>query len=342
MTLHRARKVVGFFDNSFSYRGTTRALIDYCWLATERLGWHCEILFNIDSPHNSRTFLRQCIDSDFAFPIHGVHDPFGHNGRSPLATYENLYFETVGITTSEKSFLDSFHGNLLVHQIGHEKPLVIANRLSCQSFYCSYWQSFRFSGGLAPVLPYLVDPSKYEFLPDQLSARKSFGIPANSIVLGRHGGTDTWNLPFVNEAIADVLDRRLDLWFLFLNTPAFITHPRVIYLRTLTRWEDIQSYISACDAMLHARWEGETFGLACTEFLMNRKPIITWSGSRERSHIYFADHSALMYNSKVDLTTLLLALDRTCINFYADRINHELFANCSPSNISAILEKVFE
>ena len=57
--------------------------------------------------------------------------------------------------------------------------------------------------------------------------------------------------------------------------------------------------------MIHARWEGETFGLACAEFLIRSKPIITWAESRERNHILLADRSSILYNTASDLYSIL-------------------------------------
>ena len=48
--------------------------------------------------------------------------------------------------------------------------------------------------------------------------REEFGIPKDSLVLGRHGGWDTFSLPFTYNSISRALENRSDLWFVFLNT----------------------------------------------------------------------------------------------------------------------------
>ena len=46
-------------------------------------------------------------------------------------------------------------------------------------------------------------------------------------MLGRHGGWDQFDLPFVKGAVAEALERRRDLYFAFLNTEPFIQSDRV-------------------------------------------------------------------------------------------------------------------
>ena len=45
------------------------------------------------------------------------------------------------------------------------------------------------------------------------------------------------------------------------------------------------NFIESCDAMLHARSNGETFGYSVAEFSMKNKPVITYKNSPEKSHI---------------------------------------------------------
>jgi hypothetical protein len=55
-------------------------------------------------------------------------------------------------------------------------------------------------------------------------------IPKEALVFGRHGGKDSFSLPFAKDAIVDSLSKRDDIYFLFLNTEVFINHPRVIHI----------------------------------------------------------------------------------------------------------------
>ena len=103
----------------------------------------------------------------------------------------------------------------------------------------------------------------------------------------------------------------------------------------------IENYLSACDAMLHARWEGETFGLSCAEFLIRGKPIITWSSSRERNHFLLAEDSIITYNFESDLAALLTNMSIDFIKYKASLIDKAyLINNYSQENVSIQFKEI--
>ena len=144
--------------------------------------------------------------------------------------------------------------------------------------------------------------------------RRKLGVPADALVVGRHGGLETFDLPFVQAAVREALARRPDLWFTFLSTKKFIEHERVIHLPWVETEQEKFDFIHACDAMLHGRAMGETFGLAVGEFSAANKPVLTWSGrghaGYDRAHLDILGSKALQYHQQADLVSLLLKLDR--------------------------------
>jgi hypothetical protein len=56
--------------------------------------------------------------------------------------------------------------------------------------------------------------------------------------------------------------------------------------------------------MLHARGIGESFGLACGEFSIKGKPVITYALSPQRSHIEILGDKAILYKGKKDLADI--------------------------------------
>ena len=50
--------------------------------------------------------------------------------------------------------------------------------------------------------------------------------PKDALVIGRNGGSDTFDIPFVKQAIQTVLNERKDIWFIFQLTDKFIEHER--------------------------------------------------------------------------------------------------------------------
>jgi len=96
-----------------------------------------------------------------------------------------------------------------------------------------------------------------------------------------------------------------------MNIDRFIDHPQVIFLPGNSDPVFKSSFINTCDAMLHARGIGESFGLACGEFSMHNKPVITYSLSPQRNHIDVLGSKAILYKGPKDLSEILLGFDKT-------------------------------
>jgi hypothetical protein len=153
-----------------------------------------------------------------------------------------------------------------------------------------------------PVVPYMVQ------VPDlDGDLRDELGVPRDATVLGRHGGFETFDIPFVHAAVRAAALERGDLWFLFLNTRRFADHPRIVHLPACIEPERKVAFVNSCDAMLHARAEGETFGLAVAEFSARNKPVITWLGSPDRAHIEVLGTKGLYYRDAGSLLRILRA-----------------------------------
>lgn len=147
--------------------------------------------------------------------------------------------------------------------------------------------------------------------------RKELGIPEDRLVIGRHGGRNTFDLHFVHQAVAKILEIRNDIHFLFLSTEEFIQHERVTYIPWVNNDQEIFDFIHACDAMLHARYIGETFGLAVGEFAVANKPVITWTGTGnpnyDVAHINHLQGRALLYSNYGEVLEILKILDKAYI-----------------------------
>lgn len=146
-----------------------------------------------------------------------------------------------------------------------------------------------------------------------LSFRKSLNIPNDALVFGRHGGIETFNLPFVKELIRELIDYEecQNHYYIFVNTEIFIIHPRIIFLDPIVNFKDKYMLIFGCDAMIHARMNGETFGIACGEFSVCNKPVITYNGYEfgdfyDRAHLEILGNRCITYNSKDELRNVLL------------------------------------
>jgi len=133
-----------------------------------------------------------------------------------------------------------------------------------------------------------------------------------------------------------MVNSRSDIVFLFLNTYKFITHPRVIYLDSTSDMYFKTKFINTCDAMLHARMQGESFGLSVLEFACKNKHIITYGLSPEKSHIMYLKDNCSVYYNQNNLDQILNNINKK--NPYNTCYLNEMF---SPCNVMDKFKKVF-
>ena len=60
-------------------------------------------------------------------------------------------------------------------------------------------------------------------------SKLDLGLPSDAVVVGRYGGKDTFDLDFVKDAVIESLEKRSNLYYLFLNTPKFIENDRCLF-----------------------------------------------------------------------------------------------------------------
>jgi hypothetical protein len=174
-------------------------------------------------------------------------------------------------------------------------------------------------------------------LPDvEGNLRKELSIPENAIVFGRHGGVETFDISFVKKIVRKKIRYRRNIYFLFMYTNKFIDHPQVIHLDGNQDLEYKVKFINTCDAMLHARKVGETFGLAVAEFSLRNKPVITFGGSqKESAHLHMLGDKSLKYYRKQDLSNL--------IDSFRPEPNKDwnAYRDYNPENVMNIFKNVF-
>lgn len=164
----------------------------------------------------------------------------------------------------------------------------------------SSWLSKVYPSKRLPFVPYMVR------LPDiSGTLHEELHIPQGAVVFGRHGGYDAFDIPFARQAVEEIAKRHKDWYFVFLSTEKFCNLSNVIFLPLTADMEYKTKFINTCDVMIHARDRGETFGLACAEFSIKNKAVMTWNGSPERNHIDVLGKKGLYYNNKEDLLKLL-------------------------------------
>jgi hypothetical protein len=165
--------------------------------------------------------------------------------------------------------------------------------------------------------------------------RSAWNIPKTAKVIGRHGGFKEFDITWVKQEVANVLEKRLDYYFVFVNTEKWIEHPRVKFLNGIVDLQEKSNFINSCDAMLHARERGESFGLSIAEWLFHNKPVLAWKGGIDQNHLKLLENSNLLYESPEDLSLLLN-------NFYLfDELWCTRVALFNPYQVMQRFKKVF-
>jgi hypothetical protein len=283
-----------FHENQLSYRGTSLAIYDYAQYNQSILNNESVILYNKTNPNN------------FENAVSNFKSKFNVIG------YENIN-ELEKIVEKEK--VDVFYAI----KSGEKDGIEVSNCKTCihtvfKNYdphgdvyaYVSQWLSEIMTQNKSPFVPHIVNLPNYS---DNL--RKSLNIPNNAIVFGRHGGAETFDINFVKQTILKFSRKRKDVYFLFLGTNPFTKksffrpYKNIIFLPATIDLETKVKFINTCDAYIHARNQGESFGLSVAEFSIKNKPIITWKNAEEKAHLQILGNKAILYENTSDLYNIL-------------------------------------
>jgi len=219
--------------------------------------------------------------------------------------------------------------------------------------YVSPWLSEVMAYGKAPWVPHMVSLSDEDGdLKTEDGGRRAVvggrwsevGIPRHATVYGRHGGDDSFDIPWVQQAVVETAKKNPDIWFLFLNTREFrgvAGLPNIVFLPATADPILKRRFLNTCDAMLHGRQRGETFGLSCLEFVMLGKPVLTYGQSPERAHLEILGDAALRYQNKQELKRLLSHPASVIRPQATTRGQTEMFKQYQPDTVMRKFRQVF-
>lgn len=293
--------ILGFHTKQLLARGTEVALFDYALGAKELLG------------HEVRVF----VPADTRRVVPAVKERFEEHFE--LVLYDDarsiacdaLYVIKRGrpgrVTETVPELVHAFDDGSFPH--GH-RYAVVSDWVSRHAK-----RKIGLPGGRVLELPRVIKPPVVPHivsLPDLSDdLRAELGIPDDAVVFGRHGGLGNFDLEFVQDAIRAVVDKRSDVWFVFLNVHRFSEHTRVIHLPELVDRAELRRFVNTCDYMLHAHRYGETFGLAVAEFAFVGAPVLTFLGSPLTGHFDLLSEGMLLgYTTYEDVLAHLSRLPR--------------------------------
>jgi hypothetical protein len=278
-------------NNQLDYRGTTVSLTDYAKYNQEILGNDSIICYNINSPMN-QPGVHEALEKNFK--VIGYNTPDELKKLIDREKIDFAYFQRGG-------WLEFLPDNCRtgVHAVfQHHQPHgdIYA--------YISKWLSDVMSN------QYSVNPIPWVPYPIQLPTpntdyREELNIRTDQFIFGRHGGSSTFDIPFVKQQIHDLLNQRDDFVFVFLGTEPWINHPNVRFVNIIHDLQTKSNMINTWDAMIHARAEGESFGAAVAEVLSLNKPVLAWENGHDLHHTKVLDNSNLLYSEQNLLEKML-------------------------------------
>jgi len=283
--------IISFHSNTMTFRGSENALWDYANFNESVLGNRSVICHRVGSGEANN-------------PVYAKWKE-----RFPLVSYCSIKELSYQLRNLRADILYQIKPGPFDHFIVPGLPNCIHAMFLTDEFhgdrfaFVSSWASRAMTGQEDSFVPHFVPR-----LQAKQNLRSRLEIPGSATVFGRHGATDTFNIPFVQRVVVEHARKHPDDHFCFLNTreiPGTKHLRNVHYLPGTSCPDEKASFLATCDAMLHARWHGETFGLAVGEFAVLGKPVITYGGSRERAHLDMLGGKAQVYENEQQLRRIL-------------------------------------
>ena len=292
-------KNIGFFIRHFTERGTEVSAYDYAHYNEKILGNKSYIIYFSDEcqkKYGGESIKHSFVKFNSRFEMVEINDIT--DMKNVIEKYRLDFFYT---QTHGGQDYYQFNKNSIWDNCKTIKHCVFNTLCPEADYYLSISNHLntRFKTNI-PVLPYIVD------LPNtDIHLRNELNIPEDSIVLGRHGAIEKFDLPITHNAIIHFLDNNKtnNVYFLFMNTAKFYNHQNIIHLDRNVDLLYKTKFINTCDAMIHARSDGETFGLSIAEFSSKNKPIITCPCG-DLEHVLLLGDKAILYKNTEELINI--------------------------------------
>lgn len=306
---------VGFFQHHLCIRGTTVAMFDYAFANQTVSGNQSIIFYNPRHPANDPDVIKKFKSVFIVVEVSNINDVDEHILNRGISF---LYIIKAGTKSNDISK----HVPTLIHSVFKWDP---------HGVYACVSRSIA-ETNKGEWLPHIINPLPYA---GGNEYRQSLGIPLDAIVYGRYGGMETFSIDYVKECIVEEIHKLKNVYFLFCNTNKFIEHPRVIHVNKLVTEKEKGTFIDACNYMIHARMDGETFGLAVAEFAMGGKLVITSPAvvGQDNEHIHHLGNKTLIYTDKNQLRNVLQKTSKEVIKPAFGPLSYD---NFTPENVMKV------
>lgn len=311
---------IAFWDNYLCERGSSVAMFDYAYFNMHLLGNESFIFYGAPDQRNNEDVVRK-FNAEFdvveGISFEQIHDRLRHYGCTHLFTTKYGTSDDGRWTPACKNlFLCNFvcydpHGDV----------------------YASVSRILPGWNPHIPIVPHMIHLDKTV----TTDMRDELGIPRDAVVFGRHGGPGEFDIIEVQQIVLQVALMNPDIYFLFMNTNPFCPSlPNIIHIPAEIGLKRKTEFINTCDAMIWARYRGETFGLSIGEFSTQNKPVICKVTGQEDAHIELLGDKCILYTLET-LYDILTTFDRDA----AKTRDWNAYRDYEPEKVMQIFRQVY-
>jgi len=302
-------------DNQLCERGTTNSVITYA-RALQNVGHEVAIGYRRDHPGNVDEVVRK-VEAEFALMPYSESSELTRASRS----FDATYFQKSG----NKDGLSATSPRVIVHAVFQEfQPHGtsyyyisewLARRVkqrifSPRSARDVAWSARAITRGLRGLVDGTANAFDFDSVPYMCDLpvptedmRRALDIPEDAFVILRYGGFSTFDIPWVPEVLRSLLEQMPHLYFVGVNTPTILNHPRALFLPRTVSEQAKSNLLGSADLFLTARQSGESFGLAHVEALQVGLPVLAYGGGWDRNQVEMLKPIDGLYMSEQELRT---------------------------------------
>ena len=285
---------VGFYLRELNFRGIANSIFIYAKNNQTILKNKSIIFYNSTALDNKPEAIKEFKKKFKTIKISNLNELEKINKKLKL---DYVYFQRDGAKDEVVS-----NSKNIIHAVFPQNPFQYHGS---NYAFISKWLSKTCSNSKFPFAPLPV-----QLLENNQNLRNKLKIPKNAKVFGYHGGETSFDLIFVRDVIKKVVEQNKNIYFLFMNIKKFFKHKKVIFIKGTFNQTQKVKFINTCDAMLHARSLGESFGLSCAEFAIKNKPILTYGYCKQRAHFEICKNNIIPYYSYKDLNTKIVNFNK--------------------------------
>ena len=291
---------IAFYIDEMNYRGVANSTYQFAFQNKKILKNKSIIFYNKKNYRNQKEVINRFKKK---FKVIGI------TYFKEIESFKNkLLIDYIYVQKSgEKNDWISSKIKTLVHSVYPQK----LNQIHGHRYvYVSEWLSKNFSNNKISFVPLITEVTK-----NKSNLKKKLKINKDKLIFGCYGGESSFDLKFVQSAIIDIVKKRKDIVFIFLNIKKFYNHKQIKFFKGTLNDDYKKKFINSCDAMIYARSLGESFGLSIGEFAIENKRIISYKFNRHRAHCYSIPNNQLIeYNSYNSLIKIILNFKKKSLN----------------------------